>query len=799
MRPLLRFCVVVVLGTLSTACSVVRKLPEGEYLVQKVKIEEDKTQPKEERITASELERYIRQTPNKHFLGTNFYAWIYNEADPDKDNWWNRFKRRIGEEPVILDMALTEKSTENLKIYMDSRGFFASRAMFQVDTTSRPKRATVTYKTIQGAPYRYRDISYEFHDKFLRPLILEDTLHSLLHPGDIYNISTLDQERERITDYLRQRGYFNFTVNNISYRYLLDTAGGNRACDLIVVVKQNLSGYNDRGEAIMENNKVYRIEEINIRPAFDPTVAITRSDSARLDTLSFRGLNVIYDGKATVRPKVLRQVIPLYPNYLYNSALINRTYNNLMSLGYFRSARIDFEELTRSGDTDNYITYIGDANRTDPLQDPAQTTREGYLRCNIYATPQLKQSYELDLEGSTTSSFYGLKATAGYQNRNLFRGMESFDIAFTAGYEHMKARDAAQKNAKEFGVTTGFLFPRFLVPFHIGRRGNSLVSPRTKLALSFNYQDRPFYRRTLSSMTWTYTWSNNKYASFSLRPIDLNLINMSYVDEEFFDQLENLYLRNSYTDQLIAGISGSYTYNNQLKNLGGNATFIRFNWETAGNLLDGLEHLFSKPAAGKNYYEILGIRYSQYFRIDLSLSRKIMLGEKSALAGRIYGGCGLAYGNSTSIPFDRLFYCGGSNGMRGWAPRTLGPGSVPVDLDQMTYPAQLGDMKLEANLEVRFPIWGMFHGATFFDVGNIWFMGSNRNEYPEAAVFRIRDFYKQLGLNTGIGIRLDIKFAVLRLDWGIQLHNPNRPAGKRWIHNFHWKNTALNFGVGYPF
>ena len=177
-----------------------------------------------------------------------------------------------------------------------------------------------------------------------------------------------------------------------------------------------------------------------------------------------------------------------------------------------------------------------------------------------------------------------------------------------------------------------------------------------------------------------------------------------------------------------------------------------------------------------------------------------MLGEKVALAGRLYGGVGMAYGNSegVTIPFDRLFYAGGSGGMRGWTPRTLGPGSVPKPSDT-SYPTQLGDMKLEANLELRFPIWGIFHGATFFDLGNIWYVRQTDGSIPDAALFHFDSFYKQLGFNTGLGLRLDIKFVVLRLDWGIQLHNPNNPAGERWIHDFRWKNTALNFGVGYPF
>ena len=173
-----------------------------------------------------------------------------------------------------------------------------------------------------------------------------------------------------------------------------------------------------------------------------------------------------------------------------------------------------------------------------------------------------------------------------------------------------------------------------------------------------------------------------------------------------------------------------------------------------------------------------------------------MLGGATALVGRIYGGVAMAYGNSASVPFDRQFYCGGSNGMRGWAPRTLGQGSVPDP--HSSFPIQTGDVKLEANLELRFPVWGMVHGATFFDLGNIWYIRQS-SDYSDDAVFHFDKFYKQLGFNTGIGLRLDIKRAVRRLDWGVQLHNPNNPSGEKWIHNLRWKNTALNFGVGYPF
>lgn len=788
------YILTIIAAALSTvSCNVTRRLSDGEYLVQKVRIEEDKRIPRKERIKASTFEKYIRQTPNRHFLGTNFYVWIYNEANPDKDNWWNNLKRKMGEEPVLLDMSLTDKSVENLKIYMDSRGYFSSRVSYEVDTLRRRRRAYVTYRPVQGQPYRISSITYDFRDRFLRQIILPDTVHTLLHRGEIFDISVLDAERERITTFLKERGYYNFTVSNIEY--VADTLANNYDVALRVVVKQNVTGYDERGNAVTDNNMVYRIKRIDIYPDYRPLergFGFGEQDFAVPDTVGFRGLNVVTHGRANVRPRVLRQQVAMYPNFIYNSAQVERTYSDLMSLGYFRSARIVFDELPRSDPRPNFITYVGSGSATDSTR--TQYTREGYLSCSIFCTPALKQSFNIELEASTTASFYGLSATAGYQNSNIFRGAELFDASVTAGYEYVKGAET-NRNAIELGVRAGISFPRAL-PFRVSPLG-SIIRPSTKLELSFNYQDRPYYRRDLWRLTWAYSWYDRSYSSFVVRPLDINWIHVGYLNESFKNSLQNQYLIRSYESQFIFGLSGGYTYNSQRRNIGRNATLLRVNAEVAGNLLDGIEHLFSHPAPGKDYYEILGIRYAQYFRVDIDLSHKIMLGKVTAVAGRIFAGCGLAYGNSSSIPFDRMFYAGGSNSMRGWAARTLGPGSSPKP-ERTVYPSQLGDMKLEANIEFRFPIWGIFHGAAFFDVGNIWYVRGRNAPDPES-VFRFDNFYKQLGFNTGVGLRLDIKFAILRLDWGIQLHNPNNPAGERWIHNFKLKNTALNFGVGYPF
>ena len=779
-------------GWLLTACNVTRRLHDGEYLLQQVAIEtETGDLPRRERITAADLKAYLRQKPNKKFLGTNLYLWLYNLADPEKKNRWNNFKRRLGEEPVLFDAALTERSADNFKNYMDSRGFFASEVTYEVDTV-RPRRARVTYRTRQGTPYRITSYGYDFRDATLGPIVLADTVRSLIRPGEVFDIATLEAERERIVDNLRSRGYYNFSVGNIDY--LADTLAGDRTVGLKMIVRRHLTGYDERGEALMEDNTVYRIGQINFFPSYDPTVF--RNDSLyrlTLDTVRYRGVNVVYNGRPNLRARVAREMIPLYENLTYNANRISRTYDKLMSTGYFKSARIVFTEEPRR------IEVVDTVTRPALHGDTTYVRRrtEGILRCDILCTPALKQSFTVELEGSVTSSFYGLSASAGYQNRNLFRGAEALDVDFTIGTEYMRAPEARKRTAVEFGVSASLSFPRFLFPVHT-RRFQTLVLPRTKVAVSVNFQDRPYYRRSLSNASWGYAWDYRGYSSFLLRPVDITVVDVSYLDDDFFASLQNRYLQNSYKSQLIPALSFSYVYNNQRRDLGGNATVLRLNAEVAGNLVDGLEHLFSKPAPGTSYYTLFGIRYSQYFRVDASVSRKIMLGETTALAGRLFAGCGLAYGNAAVLPMDRLFYAGGSNSMRGWTPRTLGPGTVPIPAD-MLYPTQLGDMRLEANLEFRFPIWGIFHGATFLDAGNVWFMRRNDSEYAPEAVFRFDSFWKGLGFNTGVGLRLDIKFAVLRLDWGIQLHNPNNPSGERWIHNLRWKNTALNFGVGYPF
>ena len=795
MRSVLRYILLLAVAITFAACNVTRNIPEGSYLLSRVKIIPDENTPRTERITndKDDLSRLVRQTPNKRFLGTNFFVWVYEHANPEKDNKWNNFMRRIGEEPVILNMDLTDKSVQNLEIFMRTRGYYSSSVNYRIDTLRR-RRVELTYTLTQGAPTRIGKLQYRFYDEPLRPVILADTQNSRIQQGDILDITQLDEERNRISSYLNNRGYFDFTANNISYE--VDTLGLHDQADVMMVIAPMLTEYDSQGRANYEDNSIYRIGNINVYPTYDPMLRSTGGfkPDAKIDTTMYGGLKIIRDESFPVqlRDIVLSRTIALQPNAIYSAATVQQSYNELMSLGCFRNIRVGFD---RSNEQHSFVTYLGaDNNDATKFVD----IKEKYLDCNIYCTPAMRQSMKVDIEASSTSSFYGLSTTIGYTNNDVFRGAEAFDVAARFGFEFMYARDVAKRSAQELNITAGLSFPRFLTPVHLPFNSN-IKQPRTRLEIAFDYQNRPYYRRNIFTARWAYNWRYRERSTFMLRPIDINWIDVKSVDEEFLADIANKYLRTSFESQLNAGLSASYVYNTQLGKLDRTSTLFRASLETSGNLIQGLESLFSHHAEGQNYYEILGIRYSQYLRTDLSLSHTQDLGSKMALAGRLFAGVGVTYGNSKgrSIPFDRMFYCGGANSMRGWIPRTLGPGASP-EVENRLYPAQVGDMRLEANLEFRFPIWYIFHGALFFDAGNVWYIRETEGSNP-SEVFHFNDFYKQLGFNTGLGLRIDATFVILRIDLGMQLHNPGLPEGQRWIHDFKWRNMALNFGVGYPF
>lgn len=778
-RLLFRYLMVAIVALYTVSCSITRGLSDDEYLLSDVRIEVDKSVPRKERIFI-EKERYVRQLPNKRLLGFYFNVWIYQNAYRTKSERLREFALKKGEAPVLFDAALTERSVKNLQTYLHTRGYFSSSVSCEIDTSMlRSNRVRVTYLINQGPATRMDSISYYFRDKSLRQPILADAHSSLLIPGEILDESVLEKERNRIAAMLNNRGYYDFTANSISYE--VDTIGRHLEASVRMIVDPLLEGYDADNQPVWEDHAVYRLRDVNVYPTYDPMARSTAGFAANalIDTTNIGGLTVIRDVHAPsqLRSIVLKRNIALTPGQLYDASQVAHTQKELLSLGFFRTSKISFNAVE-----DHSVDSIGPR----------------YLDCNIYAIPNPRQNIKVEVEGSSTSTFHGVGFTLGYSNRNVFRGAEAFDLSTRLGFEFLRARDVENRIAKEIGITAGLSFPRFLLPFNF-IPGANIARPRTRFELAFDYQNRPYYSRNIFTSRLAYTWQYGTRSSLVFRPVDINWINVQSIDETFLNDMDNQYLRTSFESQLNAGLSFSWIYNTQRSDFDQNVTIIRTNIESVGNTLQGLSTLVNGPLAEGEHHTILGVRYAQYVRCEASISHRLDLGGDMAIASRFFSGIGVTYGNSkdSSIPFDRMFYCGGANSMRGWVPRTLGPGNKPM-VSGVTYPSQVGDVRLEANVEYRFPMWLIFDGAVFFDVGNVWYLRDTKDSRPEE-VFHFGSFYKQLGLNTGFGIRVDIQAVILRVDLGLQLHNPGRAEGNRWIKTFNWNNTAFNFAIGYPF
>lgn len=775
------------LVAMATSCNIRKMLPEGQYVLMKNHIETDNTIPRQERITSGEIGKYIKQRPAMDLL--NVRAWLWLKSDPEKDNLWHSLMRTLGTPPILLDSTLTRRSAENIEAYVASRGFFSAEEEYSFELNPTKRTAEVTYTTIQGEPYRIESVVYDIEDDYIAKLLQSDTL-SGIRRGTILDINALGEERTRLTNILRSEGYYDFSENNIEFQ--VDTTLGNHRASVEMILKRETVGYTPEGEPITANNPIYRVGSIRILPDYNATEAATNPDYLlSLDTLSYEGLDIVFQGKRpNIRPSVLRRLVRLRSGSLYNDKRVSTTYDNLMGVDYIHSANIIFTPESR--EQRRSITYVG-----DHWSDTAETT-EGVLDCEIRLSPALRQSYKVELETSTTSTFYGVATTLGYQNRNLFRGAELVDMSFTFGYELLKVEDPSlNRNSTELGGMIGVTFPQFLFPVDLDPMGK-IHNPQTRLEFSLNRQNRRYYDRMLSNVSFGYSWGDGRQSHFSLRPFDVSLVKMNYVSQTFLDRLQNPYLRDSYTTQMMAGISGAYSYGAQNVTDLDDYTSLRAGFSTSGNLISGAMNLFGASKTN-GHYTLFGIPYAQYVRGDVTWAQSFSIGEGTSIVYRLYGGLIFPYGNSRneSLPADRLFYAGGINSMRGWSVRTLGPGGSPEV--NSGYPSQFGNLRLEANVELRFPLGGIFDGALFCDAGNVWYT-PNIKGIPQGAAFKFDTALSQVALNTGVGLRLNLNVLVLRLDWGIQLHDPGKSEGNRWvIAHPNVRNTTLNFGIGYPF
>ena len=752
-----------------SSCNINRFVPEGKYLVKKnsIVIEEKKT-----KISKSGLSSYITLKPYKDALQTNFPIWIYYKAERRPNSkMWSWLNKTFGKAPVYYDVKEANNSSTQMMRYLDNVGYFHSKVNHTVKTSQ--KKATVTYHVHPTKPYHIKQFNYVINDTLIKRYIMRDSAKFEPKKGDIYNAYSLDNQREIITERMKNSGYFFFNRDDIYFE--VDSNFMSHSMDITMRLKDNKL-----------SNKKYYIRNISVYPNFSVLrMGEKPTDSIKLDVeVGLRKRKNTWDfyyfGKPDVDPQTFRQSIHIIEGLPYNLRSITSTYQALGNFKLFRNINIEFDTVSGPHDSLNL------------------------LDCRITMQQSDRHSFTVQGEGTNSEGDLGIKGSLSYSNKNIFHGAETFQLSLKGGLEVQKLAGGENPetgknifNTWEFGLTASVLFPRFLGPF------SSLTfardyQPTTTVSLGFNSQIRYYYSRYITTASYSYDWKKNYRLGQTFSPFYLNSVkiaNINPVFQEYLDSETSQRKKAQYTSHLLFGTRYSLTFNTQRINKTGSFFYVRADFETSGNLLS----LFNKTKLitenEDGAHEIFGIRYAQYVRSSFDFRQHYDLGNDNWFVFRQFVGIGLPYGNSQDMPFERSFYGGGANGLRGWLYRTVGPGGyIPVSEDI----EKTGDMQLEFNAEYRFPIYNIVNGAIFVDAGNVWTY--HPNESMPNSEFRFDTFYKQLAVDAGIGIRLDVSFLILRVDIAYAMRNPymNYETGSHWRFG-QGNNFRLQAGIGYPF
>lgn len=748
-----------------SACNVKKYIPEGEYLYTGAELEESlETRVRDWKEVREELESLFRPKPNSKILGMYVGLWAHYKGSQENPGFINRFLNdKIGEEPVYLSDVNVPQTEKLLDNRLENNGFFYNEVESEVDQGDW--RASVKYFINVQRPYTVRSIIYDQDSIQLDQQIMELLEDTEIEIGDRFQLSGMRKERERLDEELKKRGYYNFNAD-----FLIFEADTNqyddRGVDLFLRPKQN---------APQEGLIPYELKDIRVFPNY----SIDQEDSD-MDTTEIRDMLFIQDRPISFKPHLLEQYILLNEGERYSSTTSRLTSNRLSGIGNFRYVNIRYEE-----------------------QDSIGENGTGYLDTRIFLSPQNKRSVRAELQGvSKSNNFAGPAFLLTYRNRNIFHGGEIFNLTGKVGYETQIASGEREGlSSLELGLKGEIIFPRVVFPIDIKEHFAYSV-PKTRISLGTEHQDRRgLYRLNSISAAYGYFWNANRFAYHEINPISLNFVRLSNTSPEFEEILDNNpFLRFSFEQQFIAGVTYSFSYNQLMDAFRTHSIFFGANLDFSGFGLNGLNELFGSSDPNR----FLGLEYAQYNKADVDFRYYLRLNEDNTVAVRLFGGLGLPYGNSVSLPFVKQFFSGGPNSVRAFRIRSLGPGSYrPQDASVGGFFDQAGDIRLEGNIEYRFPIASFFKGAVFADAGNVWLM--NENEALPGGKFS-QDWIKELGVGVGLGLRIDVDFFVLRFDFASPIRRPYAPEGERWAREFRlddseWRrrNLVFNFAIGYPF
>lgn len=770
---------------LLSSCQPARKVERrGGYLFVKNIIKYDN-----QSLVSDELEGFMQQMPMNGRLAPYIRpgAWFYDQSIKGKKNGFKKFIRKnLGTPPVILDTNLTNRSLENLNVYLVNKGFYHGTITKSI--VYRKKTASVTFHIKAGQPRIVNKLTYNIPDSAMRSYILADTAPGLLHTGMNYDTYALDDERERIAGNLRNYGFYDFSLSDVFY--IVDTSGYGRDAAVEVNVKKLRFKPDPEKDSIYEiDHPQYFIRNIFVFPETD-----VRSDGEPApDTISYSykkqksdqqqyALNVISSGKPWIKPAVLASVMKITPGSLYDQQSANATYKRLIAMPVIRSANITMVVVN---------------------PDSLFTKSRKWLDCNIRMIRNQANTLSLGTEGTNTGGRLGMGVNTTFQNRNLFHGGEVFSLKLKTSAEiqaNLASKSAGNLflafNTLEGGLEGSVDFPRILLPYR-PQYLQSVSQAHTWLSAGAGFEYRPDYRRSITTASWSYKWDASEKEKHTFTPLELNVVRITHISGDFQNYLDSLtdpQFKAQYTNHLLTMVRYSYTNSNISDTRLLKQYYLRLGLETSGNSLNIYDHISDHELSPEGYYEHFGIRYAQFARADFDFRRYWKLRPGSSLVMRLAAGVAVPYGNSDVVPFEKSFWLGGANDMRGWRLRSLGPGkyaSPSVRYDQA------GDIMLQASLEQRFPIYSFLLGGVFVDAGNVWLMHKSV-DFP-GGEFALNSFADQIAMDAGIGLRLDLSFFVLRIDWALPVRNP--ALDDKWFNSqdFRLPNTAWNFGIGYPF
>ena len=751
------------------ACSGTKYVPEGAYLLDKVAVQADNNDTK-----STDLSTYIRQKPNNRWFSViKTQLYIYNLSGRDSTKWYNRMLRRIGDAPIVYSEYDTQRSQEELKKAVQNMGYMGAEVY--TDKKIKKKKIEVTYRVASGKPYIVRSVKLDVKDKKIAEYLQNDSANSLLRPGMLLNVNKLDNERQRITSFLQQNGYYRFNKDFISYS--ADTVRSTYLVDLTLHLLQ-FKAYTDNEPS---DHKQYKIGKVSFITDYDVLQSSALSSIEINDSIHYKNYPIYYKDNLYLRPKVLVDNLQIRPGELYNERNVQRTYNNFGRLSALKYTNVRF-----------FDTQVADTN---------------LLNCYVLLTKGRHQSVAFEVEGTNSAGDLGAAASVSFQHRNLFHGSETFMVKLRGAYEAISGlqQGYSNDNYTEYGVESSINFPSFLFPF-LATDFKNRIRATTEFGLQYNSQQRPEFSRKVASASWSYKWSNSRKSQHRFDLLDVSFLYFPWVSDTFKQKYEennqSYIFEYNYKDRLIVRMGYMFNYNSAGERMANNTIksnsfSIRAGLESAGNVMYAISNLTKQSKNSDGEYSLLSIPYAQYVKGDFDFSRNIVIDDKNAIAYHVGVGIAVPYGNSKSIPYIKQYFSGGANSVRGWSVRELGPGSFPGDGNYLN---QSGDIKFDASIEYRSKLFWLLQGTLFVDAGNIWTIKEYENQ--PGGQFDISKFYKQIAFAYGLGIRIDLDYLVFRIDGGMKALNPAYSSGKQRypILNPNFKRDfTFHLAVGYPF